>query len=120
PAEIMHANLFEGGISAGNMANLKTPDELDSINLKEAKEYLQKAIVNLDYPGKITTEAILGKAAEKVAEYTKKNAVDLIMIASHGRSGPSRWIWGNVADRILRSSCVPVFMVRAPACVVGI
>jgi nucleotide-binding universal stress UspA family protein len=46
--------------------------------------------------------------------------VDLIIIATHGRSGVSRWVWGSVADRILRSSCVPVLMVRAPGCVPGI
>jgi nucleotide-binding universal stress UspA family protein len=42
------------------------------------------------------------------------------VIATHGRSGISKWVWGGVADRILRSSCVPVLMVRAPGCVPGI
>jgi len=37
------------------------------------------------------------------------------MIATHGRSGVSRWIMGSVADRIFRSSNAPVLMVRAPA-----
>jgi len=46
--------------------------------------------------------------------------VDLIVIATHGRSGVSRWVWGSVADRILRSACVPVLMVRAPGCFPGI
>ena len=43
-----------------------------------------------------------------------------LVIATHGRSGVSRWVWGSVADRILRSACVPVLMVRAPGCVPGI
>ena len=29
-------------------------------------------------------------------------------------------IWGSVADRTLRSACIPVLMVRAPGCVAGI
>ena len=43
-----------------------------------------------------------------------------VIIASHGRSGVSRWMWGSVADRILRAACVPVLMVRAPGCGPGV
>ena len=42
------------------------------------------------------------------------NDIDLILIATHGRSGVSRWVRGSIADRILRASSVPVLMVRAP------
>jgi nucleotide-binding universal stress UspA family protein len=48
------------------------------------------------------------------------NDFDLIIIATHGRSGVSRWVWGSVAERILRSACVPVLMVRAPGCVIKV
>ena len=68
----------------------------------------------------IKTEVIMGKPAEVLADYAAKNKVDLIIIATHGRSGVSRWVWGSVADRILRSTCAAVFMVRAPGCVPGI
>jgi nucleotide-binding universal stress UspA family protein len=63
---------------------------------------------------------MVGKVAESIADYATKNGVDLIIIATHGRSGVSRWVWGSVADRVLRSACVPVLMVRAPGCVPGI
>ena len=65
-------------------------------------------------------EVITGVAAESIANYATKNDVDLIVIATHGRSGITRWAWGGVADRVLRSACVPVLMVRAPGCVPGI
>jgi hypothetical protein len=42
-----------------------------------------------------------------LAEYASKNGVDLIVIATHGRSGVSRWVSGSVADRILRSALLP-------------
>jgi len=64
-------------------------------------------------------EVITGTVAENLADYAAKKAIDLIVIATHGRSGVSRWVWGSVADRILRSSCTPVLMVRAPGCVPG-
>ena len=61
-----------------------------------------------------------GQAADMIADYTTKDKVDLIIITTHGRSGISRWVWGSVADRVLRSACVPVLMIRVSGCVPGI
>jgi nucleotide-binding universal stress UspA family protein len=86
-----------------------------------AKEYLDQVASRLKLDGVgVQKQLITGKAAESIAEYATKNDVDLIVIATHGRSGISRWVWGSVADRILRSACVPVLMVRVPGCVPGI
>ncbi len=87
-----------------------------------AEKYLDQLVSRVSYDGvDVQSEVITGKAAtDSIADYAIKNAVDLIIIATHGRSGISRWVWGSVADRILRSSCVPVLMVRAPGCVPGI
>jgi nucleotide-binding universal stress UspA family protein len=65
-------------------------------------------------------EVLEGKVAETLADWVEKNNVDLIIIASHGRSGISRWMMGSVADRILHSVCAPVLMIRAPGCIPGI
>ena len=62
------------------------------------------------------SEVVTGRAADNLADFAAKNEVDLIIIATHGRSGISRWIWGSVADRILHSSSVPVLIVRPPGC----
>ena len=93
---------------------------IESGSIAVAKNYLDQLVSRLDY-GKVNikTEVLAGKAAESLAEYATKNKVDLIIIATHGRSGVSRWVWGSVADRILHSSCVPVLMVRAPGCIPG-
>ena len=96
-------------------------EQIDRINLEmmsQAKGYLQGLLERLRYNGiKTKWEVIPGPAAESIAGYATKTNADLIIIATHGRSGLSRWVWGSVADRILRSSCVPVLMVRAPGCV---
>ena len=90
----------------------------NSQNRAEAESYLSQLAGQVKYDGAvIQSEVIFGKAAESIAEYATKNQVDLIAIASHGRSGVSRWVWGSVADRVLRSACVPVLVVRAPGCV---
>ncbi|MFC1965298.1 universal stress protein [Chloroflexota bacterium] len=85
------------------------------------ENYLNQIVKRLNYEGaNIQTQVLEGKAAESLAEYADKNGVDLVIISTHGRSGISRWVSGSVADRILRSACVPVLMVRAPGCVPGI
>lgn len=101
-----------------------SPDLAAKINAErkaEAETYLKKLTSGLKWPGiYIGWEVITGPVADTLAECATKSGADLIIIATHGRSGVSRWIFGSVADRILRSSCIPVLMVRAPGCVPGI
>ena len=86
----------------------------------DAENYLKGIVSRAKYAGARVESAVLyGRAADTLAEFATKNRIDIIIIATHGRSGVSRWVWGSVADRILRSSCVPVLMVRAPGCVPG-
>jgi nucleotide-binding universal stress UspA family protein len=88
---------------------------------RQAQRYLERIAKAIDAKGiKIRTAALLGNPAEEIAIYAKHPGCDIIVMSSHGRSGPSRWAHGSVADRVLRSSCVPVLMVRAPGCVPGI
>lgn len=89
--------------------------------MEDARAYLDKIAKNASLSGlKIKTDVFVGDPSEMIADYASKEGADLIVIATHGRSGVSRWTFGSVADRILRSSCVPVLMVRAPGCVPGI
>jgi len=91
---------------------------IDSKSMVASECYLNQLVSRTKYNGvNVRSEVIMGKAAESIADYATKNDVDLIAIATHGRSGVSQWVWGSVADRILRSTCVPVLMVRAPGCV---
>jgi nucleotide-binding universal stress UspA family protein len=97
-----------------------TEEEMKQVDAKSkavAESYLERLVSGLDY-GKVTIrkEVLVGRAAEQLAEYAGKNDIDLIIVATHGRSGVSRWVWGSVADRLLHSAHVPVLMVRSPGC----
>lgn len=99
----------------------KDIDQIDADNRAEADDYLNQLVSRTKYDGTgIESKVLTGQVAESIADYATKNDIDLIVIATHGRSGISRWVWGSVADRILRSACVPVLMVRAPGCFAGI
>ena len=88
---------------------------------KQAQRYLDRIAKAMEAKGiKAGTEVLLWKPAEAIIGYAEQSKCDLIVMASHGRSGPSRWAYGSVADKVLRGSCVPVLVVRAPGCVPGI
>ncbi len=88
---------------------------------KQAQRYLDRIAKTMAAKGiNVSTEVLLWKPAEAIVGYAKQYGCDLIVMASHGRSGPSRWAHGSVADKVLRSSCIPVLMIRAPGCVAGI
>jgi nucleotide-binding universal stress UspA family protein len=94
---------------------------IDAQTMVEAERYLRQVQGKIKLEGtSVQTKILRGSPVEILSDYAAKNGVDLIVIATHGRSGVSRWVWGNVADRILRSACVPVLMVRAPGCIPGI
>ena len=95
----------------------KDRQRLVSSRKKAAEEYLKKIADSVNLPNaNFSHEVLEGKPADMLADYATQNEIDLIIIASHGRSGVSRWVLGSVADRIVRNSCVPVMMVRAPGC----
>ncbi|MFC1867174.1 universal stress protein [Thermodesulfobacteriota bacterium] len=80
-----------------------------------AKDYLNKIVNRLKREGAaLHAEVIVGRVTESLADYAMKNDIDLIIIATHGRSGITRWVRGSVSDKVLRSAKVPVLMVRAP------
>jgi nucleotide-binding universal stress UspA family protein len=84
---------------------------------KQAQRYLDRIAKKLEAKGiKASTEVLLWKPAEAIVGYAKQYKCDLIVMATHGRSGPSRWAFGSVADKVLRSSGIPVLLIRAPGC----
>jgi nucleotide-binding universal stress UspA family protein len=86
-----------------------------------AKRYLDQVASRLNHEGtQLHSEVLYGRVAEEITVYAEKNDIDLILIATHGRSGISRWVRGSVADKILRSVSAPVLMVRAPGTKGGI
>jgi nucleotide-binding universal stress UspA family protein len=97
--------------------------KIDTENRADSEKYIQGIVKVAQNMGIKATGKVIKRAdgvAEDLAGHASKSGADLIVIATHGRSGASRWVWGSVADRILRSSCVPVLMVRAPGCSPGI
>jgi len=84
---------------------------------KEARKYLGRIAKDLEAKGiKVLTEVLLGQPAEEITLFATNEGCDLIVMASHGRSGPSRWTHGSVAEKVFRANCAPLLTVGAPGC----
>ncbi|HJX11908.1 MAG TPA: universal stress protein [Dehalococcoidales bacterium] len=63
---------------------------------------------------KVLTVTRTGNPAEAIIEHASKVPFQLIVMASHGRSGLNRWAVGSVADKIVRADISqPVMLIRA-------
>jgi nucleotide-binding universal stress UspA family protein len=80
---------------------------------KHDMDYLHSVCQRVDC-GNLTIHPIveMGSAAETIVDYAHTQPIDLIVMATHGRSGLQRWVYGSVADKVLRGADVPVLLVR--------
>jgi nucleotide-binding universal stress UspA family protein len=60
----------------------------------------------------VVVEALVGHPARGILDYVETNDVDLIVQATHGRTGLDHVLLGSVTERVLRQSPVPVFVVK--------
>jgi nucleotide-binding universal stress UspA family protein len=79
----------------------------------EAEEYLGKIERQLVAKGiKIETHIRYGHDADEILSHAADADIDLIALTIHGRSGVKRFLLGSVAEKVLRHSSKPVFLVR--------
>jgi nucleotide-binding universal stress UspA family protein len=76
---------------------------------------LSRAIEHFCGCGFTTRVAVaFGRAADEIVDFAEREAVDLIAMSTHGRSGLSRWVMGSVAGKVLRGTHIPILLVRPP------
>jgi nucleotide-binding universal stress UspA family protein len=82
---------------------------------REAEDYLAPISAMLRSQGVDTSWAIRrGRPADEILAAANENGADLIAMATHGRTGIGRLLFGSVAEAVLRRAPVPVFMIRQP------
>ena len=87
--------------------------EIDMIE-RDARTYLEGVAAQLQ--GEVVNvvlETLHGTpVGQMIVDYANENKVDLITMATHGRSGVRRAVLGSVADHVLRESHLPVLLIR--------
>ncbi len=54
----------------------------------------------------------VGDPIDKINRYATEHGIEMIVMGTHGRRGPSHWLIGSVAERVVRSAPCPVLVVR--------
>jgi len=81
---------------------------------RQARDVQEKTLGKpADTPVKIKGDLVQGYAAEEILSFAAENESDLILLATHGRSGLKRWSIGSVAGKVLGASKIPVLLIRA-------
>jgi nucleotide-binding universal stress UspA family protein len=62
----------------------------------------------------VTTAVTSLDPAEAIVHYARAQAVDLIVLGTHGRGAVAHLFLGNVAERVVRTAPCPVLTVRYP------
>ena len=74
------------------------------------EEYLATAQANISGV-EVETLVRTGRPADEIAKVAEDAGARLIVLATHGRSGLSRWAYGSTAGHVLRNGAVPVLAV---------
>lgn len=82
-------------------------------SVEHCAAYLAEVTRRLEADG-LDADYVIGEgmAADEILRQSATLEADLIVIATHGRSGLGRWMLGSVADRVTQGASVPVLIVR--------
>jgi nucleotide-binding universal stress UspA family protein len=78
------------------------------------EDYINR-IVNELHAHNIKAEPVIcyGIAADKILDFAAEKEIGLIIMATHGRSGITRWWMGSVAEKVISEATAPVLLVRS-------
>ena len=90
-------------------------DLLDT-QLEDARQRVEQLRAAAAASG-VTAEAtvLLGQPARTIVEHARAGAFDLVVMATHGRTGFSHLLMGSVAEQVVRRASCPVLIARADA-----
>ena len=79
----------------------------------EISEMLEKVVPH-DPAVKCEHQLLQGDAATEIVRVAEEEKADMIVMATHGRTGLGRILMGSVAEAVVRKAPCPVFTLRHP------
>lgn len=88
------------------------PRELQDQRVQRAEHDLQKLRDELGLPESTALAVLHGAPFEEITQYAREHDIDLIVMATHGRTGLSHLLLGSTTERVVRHATCPVLTVR--------
>lgn len=101
----------------GGGTGIDTADRAVAAQREGADRQLREAAAHLASDGveHVECHVLDGHAGDAIVEFAEREDVDVIVMATHGRSGVVRAVLGSVSDHVARHSRVPVLLVNPGA-----
>jgi len=87
----------------------KSRQDAETHARREMQRFVAENIDEYTCVGQIILE---GDPADEIVKYARNNAIDMIVIATHGRTGLKHIVMGSIAEKVVRCSTVPVLTVK--------
>jgi nucleotide-binding universal stress UspA family protein len=100
---------YFSGIYVPHPSINKFEDEIVEGAKKRLKEFTEEYFS--DFP-KTRAEVVPGDISEEILKYTGSKGIDLLILGTHGRKGLEKVVFGSVAERVAKTSPVPVLLVN--------
>ncbi len=97
---------------------LKTDTPLSSERMEalraDRQGYLQRVAETLQRKGiSVDCEIRFGSIADSVDQYTREQAIDLVITTTRGKSGTQHWLTGGVSRKLAEKLDIPILLVKA-------
>lgn len=114
-AHVLDPSLFSVGSGHGYWLTQTDADLLKASMTNHAEERLAHLKKRIEEAGaRAEIHLLEGTPAPELNEFAERNAMDMIITATHGRTGFDHVVFGSVAERIVRNCCVPVLCIKHP------
>jgi nucleotide-binding universal stress UspA family protein len=112
--EVLLLNAFSGAEQSGSRLYVGTQAELyEMIDhwRTEMGAYLDRTAEQLRKEGVVVqTRMVVADAAAAIHDFSHMDDIGLIVMSTRGRSGMERWVYGSVANRVLRATDCPILL----------
>jgi nucleotide-binding universal stress UspA family protein len=86
-------------------------DDILEAASKQMQAFHDEHLIGLEYAP--VTKVALGKPFVEIIAYAREITCDLLVMATHGRSGIMHALMGSTAERVVRKAPCPVLTVRS-------
>jgi nucleotide-binding universal stress UspA family protein len=91
-------------------------DDLFKRGEQHYERYLKDVAKRIESGGvRVEAQVLAGDAAEQIERLAEDRGARFVVIASHGRAGLSRWVYGSVASTLVQTCEVPLLVVGPKA-----
>ncbi len=116
-AELVLLHVVNRDIQACSVDYCFKEDEMEKLEkdmLEGARDRLRKEVEKFTTPNetKISTEVRQGIPYEEILKFQDLNKIDLIVIASHGRSAIAKFFLGSVTSNVIKGAKCEVLLVK--------